>query len=287
MLKNAYNSSNFLRILGISGFAAALLLGPGAAVAQEPEGAPPAAAPEGGTGRTASAKDEKSQWQDILVVPRKAFLKQRRLELAPYWGVTINDPLIRHYAFGGQLNYYVTDVLAVGVEGVYFRKDLTDRTDLVQSQYFRIPTMNQMRWGGFLNFQYVPVYGKFTFFNRGIVHWEALIDIGIGLTNTEILPRDPSDETFTNNNITPVIGFGGRIFLTDWMTFYFSIRDLVSQDKFEPTCRGTRSDVNEGCADLPIEQIKARADGQLVNNVLLTLGLSFYIPPKFEYTTLR
>ena len=140
-------------------------------------------------GRVASTKDDKSQWKDILVIPRKAFLKQRRLELAPYFGVTMNDALIRHYAFGGQLNYWVTDVLGVGLEGTYFRKDLTDGTVLIQSQYFRIPTLNQLHFGAFLNFQYVPVYGKFTFFNRGIVHWEALLDLGLGVTNTEIIDR--------------------------------------------------------------------------------------------------
>ncbi len=229
-------------------------------------------------GRVASTKDDKSQWKDILVIPRKAFLKQRRLELAPYFGVTMNDALIRHYAFGGQLNYWVTDVLGVGLEGTYFRKDLTDGTVLIQSQYFRIPTLNQLHFGAFLNFQYVPVYGKFTFFNRGIVHWEALLDLGLGVTNTEIIPRDASAATFSSNNITPLIGFGGRIFLTDFMTFYFTLRDMVSQDKFEPTSRMP----NE-----PIGQVQAKADGQIVNNVLLTLGLSFYVPPRFDYSTLR
>ena len=36
-------------------------------------------------------------WQDIVVVPRKAFIKSGRLELAPLAGVTVNDNLIRHY----------------------------------------------------------------------------------------------------------------------------------------------------------------------------------------------
>ena len=43
-------------------------------------------------------------WQDILVVPRKPFLKGGRLELAPFTGLTINDNLIRHYVFGADLS---------------------------------------------------------------------------------------------------------------------------------------------------------------------------------------
>ena len=39
-------------------------------------------------------------WQDIVVVPRKAFLKGGRLEIVPFAGLTMNDNLIRHYIFG-------------------------------------------------------------------------------------------------------------------------------------------------------------------------------------------
>ncbi|HVT07363.1 MAG TPA: hypothetical protein VHO67_07885, partial [Polyangia bacterium] len=39
-------------------------------------------------------------WKDIVVIPRKAFLKGGRLELQPFSGITINDNLIRHYVFG-------------------------------------------------------------------------------------------------------------------------------------------------------------------------------------------
>src|SRR5262249_14691177 len=54
-------------------------------------------------------------WQDIVVVPRKAFLKGGRVELQPFTGVTINDNLIRHYVFGADINYFLTDALWVGV----------------------------------------------------------------------------------------------------------------------------------------------------------------------------
>src|SRR6185436_10304823 len=36
-------------------------------------------------------------WQDIVVVPRKAFLKGGRAEFAPFTGMTVNDNLLRHY----------------------------------------------------------------------------------------------------------------------------------------------------------------------------------------------
>ena len=53
-------------------------------------------------------------WQDIVVVPRKQFLKSGRLEIAPIAGITVNDNLIRHYMFAADLNYFLTDALWVG-----------------------------------------------------------------------------------------------------------------------------------------------------------------------------
>src|SRR6266540_800115 len=64
--------------------------------------------------------ETRGSWQDIVVVVRKPFLKMNRLELMPSVGITINDNMIQHYELNGQINYYLTDVLAVGVEGQYF-----------------------------------------------------------------------------------------------------------------------------------------------------------------------
>src|SRR5207248_4664402 len=65
-----------------------------------------------------------SQWSDIDVIPRKAVLKTNRLELAPYAGITLNDPLIRHFAIGGVMTYYISDVFGVGIEGTYYKREI-------------------------------------------------------------------------------------------------------------------------------------------------------------------
>ena len=105
-------------------------------------------------------------WQDVVVVPRKAFLKSGRLELFPFSrGVSLNDVLIRHYSFGGDLNYYLSDVFSIGLEGQYFVKERTDRESVVGLQYNRVATLNRYLYSGAFNFGYVPGYGKFTLFN--------------------------------------------------------------------------------------------------------------------------
>ena len=66
------------------------------------EPAPGEPAPAAATGEQTAAP--RKSWEDIVVVPRKAFLKGGRLELAPFTGITLNDVLIRHYTFGGDLS---------------------------------------------------------------------------------------------------------------------------------------------------------------------------------------
>jgi outer membrane beta-barrel protein len=234
----------------------------------------PAAPP---AGEQAAAPRSKS-WEDIVVVPRKAFLKSGRLELAPFTGITLNDVLIRHYAFGGDLNFYLTDVFSIGLEGQYFVKERSERESLVGLQFNRIPTLNRYKYAAAFNFGYVPGYGKFTLFNHFIMHWEIFVNAGVGAIWSEIIPHNPSDQTFQTISLAPDFAGGTRFFLSDWLTVSFAFRDYVFNDKFEPINR--RSDES-------IEAVKARATSSLVNNVMFTASLGFYLPTSFTYRTPR
>lgn len=224
--------------------------------------------------------ENRVSWQDIVVVIRKPFLKVRRTELLPTWGVTMNDNIIRHVQFAGQFNYYLTDVLAVGVEGAYYVKDLREPFDLVARQARRLPTVNKYVWGASLNFHYVPVYGKFAVLDKHLVHWESMFTAGVGVTQSEVLPRDPAYAAFTNMLITPNIGASMRFFLTRFITVNVGIRDYVFVDRFEPVGRG------QGMFE-SAQAAKDNASSALINNVVFQAGVSFWFPTSFEYTTFR
>jgi outer membrane beta-barrel protein len=216
-------------------------------------------------------------WRDIVVVPRKSFLKTGRLELAPFSGLSVNDNLIRHYMFGADINYFLTDVFWVGLQGEYFIKQFTNQDELIGLQYNRTPTLNRYLYGGALNFGYVPVYGKFALFNRSILHWEIWASAGVGATVTETIPRDPANAAlaFKNTALTPNVGIGGRFFLFDWLTINVALRDYIIPDKFEHVPDTATSSA----------QAKAQADSALVNNLMLYAGIGMYLPTKFTYKT--
>jgi len=219
-------------------------------------------------------------WQDIVVVMRKPFLKLRRTDLMPFLATTMNDNMIRHYTAGAQFNYFLTDVLAVGVEGQYYTKQFREPFDLVGRQARRLPTVNKYNFSAALNFHYVPVYGKFAILDKKLVAWETYFTAGVGVTQSEVIPRDPRFGAFTNLLITPNVGASMRFFLFQWLTVNVGIRDYIFVDKFEPVGR------NDVMYTTP-EQAKANADSALINNVMFQVGVSFWIPPTFEYTTFR
>jgi outer membrane beta-barrel protein len=224
-------------------------------------------------------------WNDILVVPRKRFIKAGRFELQPFTGLSVNDTLIRHYVFGADLNFFLTDVLWIGLQGQYFIKQLTNQEEVVGLVYNRAPTLNQYLYGGSFNFGYVPVYGKFALFNRHIMHWEMWASAGVGVTITKVIPRDPANDAlaFQNTDLTPNVGIGSRFFIFDWLTVNFALRDYLVPDKFEPLLDGAQATPAITTAD----EAKANAHSALVNNLMFYAGVGFYLPTKFQYKTPR
>jgi outer membrane beta-barrel protein len=216
-------------------------------------------------------------WQDVIVVMRKPFLKASRIELLPAVGLSLNDNMIRHFELDAQLIYWLTDVLGVGVQAQYFTHDFLEPHDLVARAYRRLPTLNKYNFAGAVNFHYTPFYAKFAVFNSWIWHFEGMVTAGVGVTQTEVIPRDPELPGWKNFNITPNVGVTMRFFLAKWLTIDLAVKDYVFVDKFES--------VNRTSANVDIA--KGEATDQLINNIMFSAGVSFWLPTTFEYTTFR
>jgi len=263
--------------------------GDGGDIEIEPDGPPPAgdlsadlAAADKADLAVKSGPIKKTplSWKDILVVVRKPFLKTRRTELTPMFGTTMNDNMVKHVTVGGELAYYLTDVLALGVEGHYFLDTFGEPFDLVARQARRLPTVNKYNWSAALNFHYVPVYGKFAVFDRKLIAWEVAFTAGIGAGQSEVIPRDTKFPGFTNLLIMPNVGATMRFFLNKWLTVNVGVRDYIFLDSFEPANRAVGMNASA-------EDAKENADTALINNVMFQLSISFWLPTSFEYTTFR
>ena len=228
-------------------------------------------------GKPLKKSSAQETWKDIVVVPRKYFLKRRRVELMPYFATTMNDNLIQHFAVGGEVNYFLTDILSVGLSGMYYFKNVLDQEFYTRYHFRRVPNINRYIYTATLNFAYVPIYGKFTMFNKSITHYEVFATAGVGISGTEIIPRSYSDAPFTNDfALTFPVGFGGRLFLTKWLALQVGFRAYILLDKFEPTTRTT-----------DVEADKENASTDIVNNMMFNVGVSIFLPTSFKYSTFR
>ena len=64
------------------------------------------------------------------------------------------------------------------------------------------------------------------------------------------------------------------------MTVNIGVRDYLFIDKFEPRNRAVG--MNESASEA-----QKNADSAFINNIMFQIGVSFWIPPSFDYTTFR
>lgn len=250
---------------------------------------PPGAAGE--TGKVSATSEADQLKQDkafITVVQRQRFLKKKRFELQPQVGITVNDPFVRHYTVGAELNYWITNRMAVGLTGTAFFGNKTSRYTNIRFQESVLLTANKTLWQASVNFLYNPFYGKIAVFNRALMHWESYIQVGGGAIQTQVIPRyEAIHEPFRTITGQGNFAIGARFYgpRVDWISVNFGVRTWIYQDKLEPPERGP----GPGQLDTldPPEAAKAAAVPKLAFNVVFFLGLSFYFPTTFQYTTRR
>jgi len=249
-------------------------------------------APPPGEGGKVSKDSEVQQLKAdkafITVVQRQRFLKKKRFELMPQAGITVNDPFVRHIVLGAELNYWLTNRMAIGITGTGFLGNKTSRYNNIRFQEGVLLTANRTLWQASVNFTYNPFYGKIAVFNRALMHWESFVNVGGGAIQTKVIPRYESlHEGFTHVTGQGNFALGARFYgpKTDWISVNFGVRTWIYQDKLEPTGRGPGPGQLEALDD--VDAAKDAATKKVAFNVVFFLGVSFYFPTTFQYTTRR
>jgi outer membrane beta-barrel protein len=217
-------------------------------------------------------------------------LRVRRFELNPYWGFSFNDQFVAHPGPGLALNYYITNVLAIGVNGNYFRwfnVDSNFNAQVRRAARVAVP-LTEYDWNANLNFTYVPAYGKFAGFSDFIFHYDAYIVGGVGAISTRPIPViDPDNRNFDYQmKVAFNAGIGLRIFFNRWFAATLEMRDYIFPDKLEalkidplnPESKSTWFDNGKGGGTS-----YDKAQVRLTNAVQAQVGVSIFLPFSFEY----
>ncbi len=223
----------------------------------------------------------------VYAVQQIYALRRKRVELSPYWSASLNDQFVSHPGPGLAINYYVTNVLAVGLNFNYyqpFNSDAEFNKLVRQSTRLAIP-INEYQFGANLNFTYVPLYGKFAGFGDFIFHWDGYIVGGVGAISTR--PRaviDPENRAFEwKSKVAFNAGLGLRVFFNRWLAAYLEVRDYIYSEQLENT-----KVARQWSNGLPTEgtvkdQSTWLGESRLTNAVQAQFGISIFLPFSWQY----
>ena len=229
--------------------------------------------------------------ESIYAMQQIFALRARRFEVNPYFGITFNDQFVSHPGPGLALNYYITNVLAVGINYNYFGAFNVDRklnAQVRRSARVAVP-LTEYNMGGNLNFTYVPAYGKFAGFGDFIFHYDAYVVGGVGAIQTRPIPViDPDNRNFEDQwKIAFNAGIGLRIFFNRWLGVNLEMRDYIFPDKLEAL--KVQDGQSPADANYWYDDGKgggtsySKAKARLTNAVQAQLGVTFFLPFSFEY----
>jgi outer membrane beta-barrel protein len=222
---------------------------------------------------------------EMYAVQQIWFLREMRFEINPYAALTMNDQFVSHNGPGIALNFYILNWLAVGANfNYYLGLNSPSAFNFETSRAARIGqpiTEYQVNVNG--NVTFVPAYGKFAAFENFIFHYDFYFLIGGGIITTRpVAVIDPDNRTF-EYGVKPTWGFGGgiRIAFTRWLAATLEVRDYMFFDELEnpSIAQGFDSQGNPRAQDP--ETWAGETD--FTNNVQAQLGLSFFVPPTWEY----
>jgi outer membrane beta-barrel protein len=231
--------------------------------------------------------DDTQQLQDsnVYAVQQMFVLRTTRLEVIPYYQTSLNDQFVSHFGPGIGLNFYMTNVLAVGANfNYFFNDDASFLREVRQSTRLAIP-INQYLWNANLNFTYVPLFGKFAGFGDFIFQWDAYVVAGVGGISTR--PEaviDPNNRNFQYKvKVAFNVGVGLRVFFTRDFALFGELRDYIYGEDVEATVVAP-APVNGVIPGSNQDPSTWTDNGTHITNAIQAqFGLSIFFPFGFTY----
>ena len=219
--------------------------------------------------------------EEIYAVQQIYALRLNRFEIAPSAAFVVNDPYVSHPAIGVAMNYWFSNVLAVGFNFLWYQFLDAQESDLNfflrRSTRLAVP-ITEWQMGLHLNFTYVPFYGKFTMFRKFIFQYDAYVLGGVGLMRTRPVPViDQAVRDFGYDwRVAFNVGLGIRVFLTRYLAIFTEFRNYMYLERLENldvSIGEARNDPNTWLAD----------SNTFTSAATVQVGFTIFLPLSFEY----
>lgn len=228
------------------------------------------------TSTPAAAQDEPAEDRETALevgpmVRRKLLYRSTRLEVSPFFGMTLADPYTRNGLAGASVNFHLTNEFGIGLTAGYgllqSPTDLRSNMDEALNQGTRTEDAQRLAyshigWLVALEGSYVPIFGKFSILDSSIWNYDLHLTFGAAFIGQEaesvVLNGQVQDTSLIGNQVAPTVGLGFRFFASDFIALNLELRDFIySRTELGDTSAGT---------------------SQLTNNFMLSLGVSFFLP---------
>jgi outer membrane beta-barrel protein len=175
---------------------------------------------------------------DIEVVQNRQYSKKHRLSLTASGGSVSADPFLSVKSLGGAMSFHFTETL--GVSGIYKKFLVSNSSYLDELQSGLVTgspsTANTNKpnafYGGEISWS--PLYGKISLSGSSIVHYDAHVLLGAGITDTE-----------SGKYFTPSIGFGPEFYLSNRFALRLDYRLAVYKETIPERVLTTRPNAGE------------------------------------------
>jgi outer membrane beta-barrel protein len=237
-------------------------------------------------------------------VRRRVLMRKLRFEATPQFITSINQDYKHAFGPGGNLQFHLTDWLAVGVQGAYLLNANTALEDKVRTQLQSVgpdykyntlqPTLaihdaHVLAIDGIFSAfaQITPFYGKIAFFSALFVNYDLYVNGGIGIVHYKQTgccqvsdPNPPAGSPpgslpdpnladgsiFAGFRIGGQIGVGAHIYFNEWLGMQFELRDYIVG-------------ANPGGLDVNGDRKLTKDDEGPQNNIFFGVGVTFMLPP--------
>ncbi len=188
---------------------------------------------------------------DSPPVLHQKLMRAGRFEVGPRLGVTLNDPYERNILPGLSFNYFILDWIGVGLDlqyGLSMDTQLHEQVDAglkakweslcpagaadqaeCEAKAGLIPGRpgigtTSIQVLALANVSIIPVIGKAMLFGE-VVRYDLHLLFGAGVATL----RAEGDRTHVEDDLSlvPFAGVGFRVFLNDWISMNFEMRDLL------------------------------------------------------------
>jgi outer membrane beta-barrel protein len=257
---------------------------------------------------TAAHADRRNPLEGQPAVRRRLLLRKLRFEVTPQFVTSINQDYKHAFGPGINLQFHLTDWLAIGVQGAYtlntntgledkVRSALPDEAVMPYNKYSGPQPTRQMHDSRVLSVgaifsayaQVTPFYGKIAFFSALFVNYDLYVNGGIGFVNytssccripdttgkpnSNVNQEDPNTQNvrFDGLKIGGQIGVGAHIYFNEWFGLQFELRDYIVG-------------ANPGGLDTNGDRHLDSHDEGAQNNIFFGVGLTFMLPPTARQT---